>query len=204
VATTTTQRPLTAASTPALVREYAGLRVADVLGALNVTEHERQDAVVSELQRRGVLDGVGSTGPTPVDEPAVAATTREPTAWERADTRLRDAQRAVLTRHPGGRDRMNRFLSAIRRLWDSLIADDGPWNYAGCCGCGRNVVDVFLVITDNGQLVPFEMYCRGCWSDKPVLDDHDHIWFPETLIKVSWEFTEQVAYRLIEQREVTR
>ncbi len=74
----TTTQSLTATSTPALVREYAGLRVAEAIGALNIRELKRQDVVVAELIRRDVLNGVGSTGPTYEQAESTTAETKHP------------------------------------------------------------------------------------------------------------------------------
>jgi hypothetical protein len=100
------------------------------------------------------------------------------------------------------RTALTRLPAAAKQAWHWMTTDDGPWNYAGCCGCGRTVVDVFLVISDNGRLRPYEMYCRACWDEKPIAW-HDHIWFAETLVSTKWEFAEAIAARAIEQREAT-
>ena len=48
---------LTEATTPALVREYTARKVADARGlGCTRTQHERHQAVVTELRRRNVLD----------------------------------------------------------------------------------------------------------------------------------------------------
>ncbi len=95
-------------------------------------------------------------------------------------------------------------------LWRTVVTQDGPWNYAGCCGCGENVVNAVLVDSDNGRLVPGEGWCWSCWSRPCVgmpwqqLAELDHIELPRPLVMVPWREADRIVSALIAEREATR
>lgn len=100
------------------------------------------------------------------------------------------------------RKALTHLAASAKQQWHWMTTDDGPWNYAGCCGCGRQRVDFTLIDRDRrGRPLAGETYCAGCFLRDPMpgfaaLATNEHVRHPQPLIAVPWRDAGRQALEL--------
>ncbi len=77
----------------------------------------------------------------------------------------------------------------------------GEWDYAGCCGCGRPVVNVVTVTVEDGVEQVDEGYCWACFHSSDILPTLDHIELDQVLFKVPWGDADRVFDEALHARK---
>lgn len=85
---------------------------------------------------------------------------------------------------------MKRLIADAWRRWHIAIAHfTGDPDLAGCCGCGRPIVDYILLDAEDQ---PVESYCSPCFNRSGRLPERYHIQLP-TLRRATWPQHDQAV-----------